>query len=101
MSEGIKTYKDLIVWQKSIDLVKHIYLLCKKIPDTEKFGLISQIQRAAVSVPSNIAEGWGRETKNYYVHFLRIAKGSLAEVETLSVIARELDYLDEDLFATL
>jgi len=54
MSEGIKTYKDLIVWQKSIDLVKHVYLVCKKIPDSEKFGLISQLQRASVSVPANM-----------------------------------------------
>jgi len=101
MSEGIKTYRDLIVWQKSIDLVKQIYILCKILPDSEKFGLISQMQRAAVSVPANIAEGWGRETRNNYINFLRVAKGSLAELETLSLIASELGYFEQNVYTGL
>jgi four helix bundle protein len=98
MSEGIKTYKDLFVWQKSIDLVKQIYIICKKFPDSEKFGMVSQMQRASVSIPTNIAEGWGRETRNYYINFLRVSKGSLAELETLSIIAKELNYIDEEAY---
>lgn len=101
MSEGIKTYKDLFVWQKSIQLVKHVYQVCEKFPEKEKFGVCSQLQRASVSIPANIAEGWGRETKSYYVNFLRISKGSLAEVETLLIVAKELGYLDNDAYKVI
>jgi len=97
----IKTYKDLIVWQKGIDLVKFVYQMTRRLPEAEKFGLISQLQRASVSVPANIAEGWGRETKAYYVNFLRISKGSLAELDTLATIAHSLNYLEPDLFVEL
>ncbi|HTM66227.1 MAG TPA: four helix bundle protein [Flavipsychrobacter sp.] len=101
MSEGIKTYRDLLVWQKSVDLVKLVYQIGKRIPESERFGLISQLQRAAVSIPSDIAEGWGRETKNNYVNFLRIAKGSLAELNPLGIIGRDLGYIDSDFFLLL
>src|SRR5215217_8560671 len=97
----IKTYKDLVVWQKGIDLVKFVYQMTKRLPETEKFGLISQLQRAAVSVPANIAEGWGRETTAYYINFLRISKGSLAELDTLATITHSLSYLEPDLFVEL
>ena len=97
----IKTYKDLIVWQKGIDLVKFVYQMTRRLPESEKFGLISQLQRAAVSIPANIAEGWGRETKAYYVNFLRISKGSLAELDTLATITHSLNYLEPDLFVEL
>ena len=101
MSEGIRTYRDLVVWQKSMELVKLVYQVCHKLPGTERFGMISQLQRAAVSIPSNIAEGWGRETKNFFLTFLRVAKGSLAELDTLTIIARDLNYIESDIFEQL
>ncbi len=86
----IKDYKDLIVWKKSMVLTKTIYLLCKHIPTSEKFSLISQMQRSAVSVPSNIAEGYGRTTRKDYAHFLHIARGSAAELETQILLTKDL-----------
>ncbi len=71
MAGDLKTYKDLIAWQKAIKLVNAIYAVTKTFPSDEKFGLTSQLNRAAVSVPSNIAEGWGRETTGNYLQFLR------------------------------
>jgi len=88
-------YKNLIVWQKSIRLVKIIYQLTKSFPSEEKFGLISQIRRAAVSVPSNIAEGQARRTTADYVRFVSIAEGSLAELETQLIIAIDLGFCPE------
>lgn len=79
---NINSYKDLIVWQKSIDFVDMIYAVTKSFPKEEQFGLTSQLRRASISIPSNIAEGWGRKYGNEYAHFLRIASGSLYEVET-------------------
>ncbi|MBP9832162.1 MAG: four helix bundle protein [Candidatus Pacebacteria bacterium] len=83
-------YKSLIVWKKSIELVKEIYKIGESLPRREQFGLVSQICRAAVSVPSNIAEGNKRGSRKEYVQFLRIAHGSLAELETQLVIISEL-----------
>jgi len=91
----LKSYKELIVWQKSILLVKDIYLLTANLPVEEKFGLISQMQRASVSIPSNIAEGWGRLSKKNYIQFLRIARGSLFELETQIIITKELNYIKD------
>ncbi len=88
----ISSYKDLIVWQKSILLVKRIYKLTGIFPGEEKFGLISQLRRAAVSIPSNIAEGQARRTTGDFVHFLSNAEGSVAEVETQLIIAIELSF---------
>tara|TARA_B100000809_G_scaffold138551_1_gene136164 strand:+ start:31082 stop:31348 length:267 start_codon:yes stop_codon:yes gene_type:complete len=85
---GLKTYKELIVWQKSILLVKEIYALVISFPEDEKFGLTSQIKRAFVSIPSNIAEGWGRASRKNYIQFLRISRGSLYEVETQLIIEK-------------
>ncbi len=85
-------YKNLIVWQKSIILVKQIYLLTQKFPSEEKFGLASQMRRAVVSVPSNIAEGQARRTTGDYIRFVSIAEGSLAELETQLIIAIELNF---------
>jgi four helix bundle protein len=90
----IKSYKDLLIWQKGISLVKSVYTLTAFFPEEEKFGLISQLRRCAVSVPSNIAEGWGRETQPSYAHFLRIARGSLLELETQIIISKELGFSD-------
>lgn len=87
---AIKTYKDLVVWQKSIDLVEEVYRITKSLPDDEKYGLISQMKRASISVPSNIAEGWGRKSTGNYLQFLKIANGSLCEIETQLIIIERL-----------
>jgi len=103
MGQGskIRSYKDLVVWQKGMELVSRIYLITKRFPAAEQFGLTSQIQRAAVSIPANIAEGYGRNTKNEYANFLRIARGSLTELETLLLIARQQSYCSESDFTAL
>ena len=94
----MKSYRDLIVWQKSMDVVTLIYKLVKQFPDDEKFGLISQIKRSSVSVPSNIAEGYGRNYSKDYIRFLNIARGSLYEMQTQLQVALNLDFIvDEDL----
>lgn len=87
----IRTYKDLIVWQKSMDLVKEIYLLTEKFPKSEVYGLSSQMQRASVVIPSNIAEGYLRKHKKEYAQFLSISLGSAAELETQILICQSLD----------
>ena len=94
----IKSYKDLIVWQKSMTLVKEVYNYSKSFPEEEKFGLTSQMRRCSVSVPSNIAEGWGRFSRKNYIQFLRISRGSLYELETQVLIAKELNYINESDF---
>jgi four helix bundle protein len=91
----IKTYKDLLIWQKGILLVKVVYNNLEGFPKDEVFGLTSQIKRSAVSIPSNIAEGWGRSSTLSYVHFLKIARGSLFELETQFIIAKELNFINE------
>ena len=88
-------YKDLDVWKMSMDLVVDLYEVTAEFPDDEKFGLISQIRRAAVSIPANIAEGYGRKTPRSYSQFLRISKGSVNELETLLIIASRLGLLDD------
>ena len=85
-----KSYRDLIVWQKSILLVKEIYILTDNFPDDERFGLTSQMRRSAISIPSNIAEGRYRGTRKDYTNFLRIAYASGAELETQKIIAKML-----------
>lgn len=96
MTEKIKSYKDLIVWQKALDLVDNIYAVTKKFPKDELYGLTSQIRRAAVSVPSNIAEGYARQSRLELRNYLSIARGSLAEVETQLIIANRQGYLGSD-----
>ena len=91
----IKTYKDLLIWQKGILLVKTIYTNLESFPKDEIFGLQSQIKRAAVSIPSNIAEGWGRNSTISYIHFLKIARSSLFELETQIIIANELNFISD------
>ncbi len=88
-------YSDLRVWQEAMNLVVDVYKLSKTFPSGEKFGLASQIQRAAVSVPSNIAEGHGRKSTSAYTNHLSIAFGSLMELETQIQIAVRLDYASE------
>ena len=86
----ITTYRQLDVWQRAIQLVETVYLLTRQFPADERYGLTSQLQRAAVSVPANIAEGWGRSHRGDYPRHLSIARGSLMEVETLLIIAEKL-----------
>ena len=90
---NIHSYKELIVWQKSLQLVKLIYNVTKQFPKDEQFGLTSQIRRAAVSIPSNIAEGYGRRSHKEYKQFYSIAYGSALEVDTQLIIAKELSYI--------
>jgi four helix bundle protein len=88
--ERILSYKDLKVWQRSIELVKAVYEITSEFPSDEQFGLISQMRRAAVAVPSNIAEGYKRRSLGDYLRFLQIADGSAAELETQIIISRGL-----------
>ncbi|RRR76064.1 MAG: four helix bundle protein [Candidatus Viridilinea halotolerans] len=94
-------YRDLLVWQKGIVLVKHVYHVTKTFPADERFGLSSQMRRAAVSVPSNIAEGQARHTTGAFVQFISTAEGSLAELDTQLVIAVDLGYCSESSVADL
>jgi four helix bundle protein len=96
MSNEIKSFRDLVAWRKSMDLCKTIYALSSIFPDAERFGLTSQIRRAVVSIPSNIAEGYGRNRTNDYLRFLDIARGSLCEVETQLILSQELGWLRDD-----
>jgi len=91
----MKGHRDLRVWQESIGLVKDIYSVTTQFPDEEKFGLVTQMRRSAVSIPSNIAEGAGRGSQREFAQFLVIARGSLSELETQLIIAKELNYLSD------
>lgn len=93
---NIAGFKKLLIWQKAIDLAVHIYKLTEKLPDTEKFGLLTQMRRSAVSVSSNIAEGYGRYSDPELIRFLRIARGSLYELVTQTNLCLRLDYITED-----
>lgn len=92
----IRDFKDLIVWQKSMDLVVEIYDLTKKLPDVERYSLTDQIRRSAVSIPSNIAEGQGRNTAKDFNRFLAIAKGSKSELETQLLLCVKIKYLKSE-----
>lgn len=90
----IRSYRDLDVWKKAIQLVKEIYIITKSFPKEEVYGLSSQMRRAAVSIPSNIAEGKTRQSRNEYIQFLYIALGSTSELETQVIISKELEYIN-------
>ncbi|MCS7150761.1 MAG: four helix bundle protein [Endomicrobia bacterium] len=92
----MKTHKDLDIWIESIELVKEIYAICSLFPKEEKYNLAAQIKHSAVSIPSNIAEGAARSSKREFIHFLYISLGSLAELETQLIIARQLNFLNND-----
>ena len=98
---SVTTYKDLLIWQKGIEIVKEVYLLCKELPKEELYGLTSQIKRSSVSIPSNIAEGWGRNYTKSYIQFLKYSRGSLLELETQIIIAKELDFISTEMFAKI
>jgi len=90
MNQSTQNYKDLIVWQKGIELARAVYALTRKFPNEEKFGLTSQLRRAAVSIPSNIAEGQARRTTPDFINFISHAEGSAAELDTQIILAVEL-----------
>lgn len=92
----LPSYRNLIVWQKSIRLVVSVYRLTATLPRDERYGLISQLRRAAVSIPANIAEGYGRATRGEYLNQLSVAKGSVNEVDTLCVVCAELGLCTPD-----
>ncbi|WP_373511551.1 four helix bundle protein [Persicitalea sp.] len=92
----INTYRDLLVWQKAMVFVTSIYKASSSFPNAEQFALTSQIRRSAISIPSNIAEGYGRRSTGDYVRFLQISIGSLYEVQTQIVIAFNLNYIPKD-----
>ncbi len=92
----VTSYRDLIAWQKAMDAVTDVYRLTDSFPQREQFGLTNQARRAAVSVPSNIAEGQGRGTTKDYIHFLYISRGSLQELETQLMIAERLGFAPPD-----
>lgn len=97
---GLQKYEDLIVWQKAIDLVVEVYKLAKSLPTEERFSLSIQMKRAAVSIPSNIAEGQERNTTKDFINHLYIAKGSKGELETQLLICVRLQYLMQPQIAT-
>ncbi len=92
----VKSYQDLIVWQKGIALVKEIYLITGKFPNSEVFGLTSQMRRAAISVPSNVAEGQARNQTKDFIRFLYISRGSSAELETQLIIANQIGWINHE-----
>ena len=92
----MNSFKDLVVWQKAIDLTKDVYSLTKNFPKEELYGIVSQIRRCAVSIPSNIAEGQARKYHQQFSHFLSIAQGSLAELETQIIISMKLGFIVSD-----
>ena len=97
----VRNYRGLLVWQNGIALVKGIYLATKQFPSDERFGLTNQMRRAAVSIPSNIAEGHARQHRKEFRQFLHITLGSLAELDTQLIVARDLEYISDEEVAGL
>lgn len=97
----MKSYKELIAWQKGIELVILVYKISGKFPKEELYGLVDQMKRSAVSVPSNIAEGFGRHSDNDFIRFLNISRGSLFEFQTQLEISLRLDFVKEDEYENL
>jgi four helix bundle protein len=93
---GIETYRDLDIWKKGIEVVKDVYKLTEKLPKQETYGLVSQMRRSAISIPSNVAEGFKRFHNKEYKRFLHMSLGSCAELETQITIAKELKYIQEN-----
>jgi four helix bundle protein len=98
VSKMLKSYKDLKVWQKAYQLCLEVYKITKPFPSEERYGLTFQIRRATVSIPSNIAEGYGRRTTGEYLQSLYISYGSVCELETQILLSRDLDYLSKQSF---
>ena len=98
MGKRIETFEDLLVWQKAIEIVKEVYILTSNGSLSKDFGLKDQLQRAAVSIPTNIAEGFERSSRKEYLQFLNVAKGSAGELRSLLRVAYEIGYLDESTY---
>jgi four helix bundle protein len=92
----IKTFRDLVAWQRAMELAREIYVTTSKMPEQERFGLTNQMRRSAVSIPSNIAEGYARQSTGDYIKFLRISRGSLAELSTQYELAMSLGMIASD-----
>ena len=101
LKKKIENFEDLIVWQKGIQLVKQIYIISNDGKLSKDFGLKDQLRRAAVSIPTNIAEGFERRSRKEYVNFLNIAKGSAGEVRSLLRVALEVEYIDQSTYSQL
>lgn len=97
----MNNFRDLIVWRKSVDLVVLIYQVTSQFPGNEKYNLVSQMQRCGTSIPSNIAEGAGRNTAAYFKQFLNVALGSAYELETQVIISKKLNYVNEEDYGKL
>ena len=95
----IRSHTELIVWRKAVDLVEIVYDLTRSFPSDERFGLVSQLRRAAVSVPANIAEGHGRMTRGEFLNQLSVARGSLNEIATLFTVSERLGFADAEALA--
>ena len=93
---GIRNFKELVAWQRSMELCQSVYLFTRLLPRSERFGLVDQLRRAAVSIPSNIAEGFGRVTPGDFRRHLQIARGSVAELETQLMLCASLGFVGED-----
>lgn len=98
---GIKTFRDLLIWQKGMELVKAIYKLARSFPKSEEYNLSSQMKRASISIPSNIAEGFSRSTKKDFQRFLYIALGSIFELQTQIIISYEQDHINQQQYDSL
>ncbi len=98
---NIQSFKDLIVWQKSMLLAKKVYILTESYPKNEMYGIVSQMRRASVSIPSNVAEGYGRKSRKEYSQFYSIAYGSLLELETQLLLSFDLGFIKETEFKTI
>ena len=92
---SVKSYKDLLIWQKGLEIVSNVYKLVEEFPKEELYALTSQIKRASISIPSNIAEGYGRSSTQSYISFINISRGSLFELETQLIIANELKFVKD------
>ena len=101
MASEVRSFRDLKIWQRAMDLVPQVYMIAQLLPSHERFGLMDQIRRAAVSVPSNIAEGQARRHTKEFIQHLSIARGSLAELQTLLLVAERLQYLNRETIAPI
>ena len=99
--KSIRDYRDLIVWKEAMDIAEHIYFLTRKFPREEMFGMTSQMRRCAASIPANIAEGFGRAQRRTFIQFLRIAQGSLKELETHAALCGRVGLLPMDALTEL
>ena len=99
MTSEVRSFRDLKIWQRAMDLVPQVYQVAQLLPSHERFGLMDQMRRAAVSVPSNIAEGQARRHTKEFIQHLSISRGSLAELQTLLLVAERLQYLTRERIA--